>query len=539
MGELEGRLTSRDYATKVLASSPTSWSSDVMGFRSVMTSKSRVLSLVRPVLQLPTTLKTMDLKRVAVAVAVLLVCQTKLTTSLGIYNECSRDTECGPSRYCLTDVGVCERCVPCRRLYNRQPSPEPRSCAKNEFECGVCLQGYQAKELTDQRYSARCNPISVEASDGIATRQWPVVVSVVVAISLLLGLAIIAICYWKRCSVERPFSGPGDELKRQEQPLVINSYSGRPSAPPSYSEVRSHRIEVVGTSVADERLNGAVPIGDHHPGPNESIHRYDDSVDLRPVWDLSSIGDRTEQLVAPAVAPTAGSDTDSHGSNATIPSLWEPQGSDLNLEAPVQQPSAPLQAASVWRPSLMRSRSLDLSGRARPETLGVAMAQQLNAVSVESPFMGLYAGVYIRLSQRRNIPGASPHRNSADSGQSSLPANECVCTGDEEPEAPRAFARDSCPSDSSFSSTSTVSPRLGGDANQSTSSSGSSHIQSDESQRRPQRPPLVRSLSSVTSSSSRDYGFFDSTNLGNRRRASNFEVQLDFSLSIKRRREDF
>lgn len=60
----------------------------------------------------------------------------------------------------------------------------------------------------------------------------------------------------------------------------------------------------------------------------------------------------------------------------------------------------------------MRSRSLDLSGRARPETLGVAMAQQLNAVSVESPFMGLYAGVYIRLSQRRNIPGASPHRNS-------------------------------------------------------------------------------------------------------------------------------
>lgn len=58
--------------------------------------------------------------------------------------------------------------------------------------------------------------------------------------------------------------------------MVINSYSGRPSAPPSYSEVRSHRIEVVGTSVADERLNGAVPIGDHHPGPNESIHRYDD-----------------------------------------------------------------------------------------------------------------------------------------------------------------------------------------------------------------------------------------------------------------------
>ena len=62
----------------------------------------------------------------------------------------------------------------------------------------LLVDRYQAKELTDQRYSARCNPISVEASDGIATRQWPVVVSVVVAISLLLGLAIIAICYWKR-----------------------------------------------------------------------------------------------------------------------------------------------------------------------------------------------------------------------------------------------------------------------------------------------------------------------------------------------------
>ncbi|XP_057378499.1 uncharacterized protein LOC130700466 [Daphnia carinata] len=81
--------------------------------------------------------------------------------------QCERDSDCeyaAESSYCLPPS--CETCIPCEQMFNRQPPPLTASgrpgCAILESDCGECLPNHQHEDLTDQRYSIKCYPKTIE-----------------------------------------------------------------------------------------------------------------------------------------------------------------------------------------------------------------------------------------------------------------------------------------------------------------------------------------------------------------------------------------
>ena len=128
--------------------------------------------------------------------------------------QCEKDGDCnGDDYYCHQKV--CERCVPCDIVLNRQP-PEFGSCARSEDDCGPCLPGlvfknskifhtilikiinkiqffsYQAEDLTNQRRSLKCFRVVEKElfNRPSSTKHIPWI-----TVSIIVGLFLVAIIF--------------------------------------------------------------------------------------------------------------------------------------------------------------------------------------------------------------------------------------------------------------------------------------------------------------------------------------------------------
>ena len=144
------------------------------------------------------------------------------------YTKCRSDADCMVGRFCNRKGSFlyCEKCHDCARKYNREPARD--NCAKTADECGQCLPGFAAEELTDGHPGGAekeiCQPGTTpqHAADPAAmeveveeNETWPtavvIILGVVVAV-VIAGLAIFYILRRPSSCVRSPL--PGGERSR-------------------------------------------------------------------------------------------------------------------------------------------------------------------------------------------------------------------------------------------------------------------------------------------------------------------------------------
>lgn len=240
--------------------------------------------------------------------ACLLLFFVSLSNSAEILRECDKDIDCGSGYFCF--LSYCERCIPCDTHFNRQPARSLTGlpiCAKYEDDCGVCLPGYQADDLTDQRRSMTCFPLNetVSTSTGF---WWTGIVWI--ASVLFLTVAFI-ICF----------------LKCRRVPTVSNNKDSelRPSAPPLYSLYNPRLTDETDGLIMSEPIRSSerVVIQENEGHCTEAIPLdYYDILNNR-LHD-SDVDPEEEAPVPVHVAVDSEVDDESNLSTETIPSPWEP-----------------------------------------------------------------------------------------------------------------------------------------------------------------------------------------------------------------------
>ncbi|KAI9553451.1 hypothetical protein GHT06_021357 [Daphnia sinensis] len=241
-----------------------------------------------------------------IQISCLLLFFVSLSNSAEILRECDKDIDCGSGYFCF--LSYCERCIPCETHFNRQPARSLTGqpiCAKYEDDCGVCLPGYQANDLTDQRRSMTCFPLNetVSTSTGF---WWTGIVWI--ASVLILTLAFI-VCFLK-C--------------RRVPPVSNNKDSGLlPSAPPLYSLHDARLTDETDGLIMSEPVRSpervVIQENEGHCGEAIPLDYYDI---LNNRLDESDVEPEEEAPVHVTVDSEV--DDESNQSTETIPSLWEP-----------------------------------------------------------------------------------------------------------------------------------------------------------------------------------------------------------------------
>ena len=259
-----------------------------------------------------------------------------------------------------------------------------------------------------------------------------------------------------------------------------------------------------------------------------------DNVDDVETFDLGP-GDPLAAAAAAASVGVSGalSDADSIGSNATIPSIWEP-GSSFNVDEPAVSATDSHQSDDRPPRLLSRSLSLDLCNQRSLIDRSQGRTSSLQNPTITSS--GPYSGVHVRLSEanaqvnRRGLDGRRHHCNS-DPGVQSVAVSRCCVAGpcdESEPEAPESFSYQHPSQDDADADT---DEDIG--QSHSTSSSSSSSFSASAAL----RPQMLRSLSASHGHGhgSEDSGFFSDS----RRRPAREELEFSVTFSFKRRREDY
>ncbi|XP_057378187.1 uncharacterized protein LOC130700185 [Daphnia carinata] len=246
-----------------------------------------------------------------IQIACLLLFFVSLLNSAEILRECDTDIDCGSGYYCF--LSYCERCIPCHTQFNRQPARSLTGqpiCAKYEDDCGVCLPGYQANDLTHQRRSMTCFPLNETVST--STDFWWTGI-VWIASVLFLTVAFI-VCF----------------VKCRRVPAVSNNKDPGllPSAPPLYSLYDAKFTDETDGLVVSEpvRSPDRVVIQENQGLCNEAIPAgYYDIFNNR-LHD-SDVEPEEGAPVPIHVAVDSEVDDESNQSTETIPSPWEPTSS--------------------------------------------------------------------------------------------------------------------------------------------------------------------------------------------------------------------
>lgn len=436
--------------------------------------------------------------------------------------KCERDSDCqdaGGSYYCL--FSMCETCIPCEQMFNRRPpltaSGRP-GCAKLEVDCGVCLPGYQSEDLTGQRYSIKCYPVTTEREYqepvDVLSRSTETSIGVILTLIIISTIILVAggcFVYSKRHRAVTTDSTEGN-TQDENRKLVDR-------LPPPYEEPE----EVCGVArtsaqihtrvmVEPDFLNQATPINHYHRPPR---------------MDSSDMDEENGILNGPERRESQPVSDDGNGSTETIPSLWEPNSTlDLRIDASDDpEPNSRMETQN----GLVRSQSLELIARhpsphrqltmSRSDPMLPTQSRRRHSSGSES-----YAHRHVRLSMHRLpvVPVASPaNENSPVDTSEGLPpysASTDQCQEDCEPNEPQAFLFD----DSQISSPGTSYEN--GFHSSILSFTGSlfgHHISSSTP------------TSSETGRGSQDSGFFDRS----RRRPADDEFSFGVALFVKRPRE--
>ncbi|XP_057378186.1 uncharacterized protein LOC130700184 [Daphnia carinata] len=433
--------------------------------------------------------------------------------------QCERDSDCqdaGESSYCL--FSMCETCIPCEQMFNRRPpltaSGRP-GCAKMEVDCGVCLPGYQSEDLTGQRYSIKCYPVTTERE-----YQEPVdvlsgspetstgAILILIVISTIIFVTGSCFVYSKRHRTVTTDSTNGN-TQDENRKLVDR-------LPPPYEEPE----EVCGIARTSEQIHTVVIVESDIPNQATPINHYH-----RPLrMDPSDMDEENEILSGPERLESQPVSHDGNESTETIPSLWEPNSTlDLRIDA------SELTSRMETQNGLVRSQSLELIARHpashRPLTLSRSdpmlptQSRRRHSSGSES-----YAHRHVRLSMHRLpvAPVASlANENVPVDTSASLPScsgSTDQCQEDCEPNEPQAFLFD----DSQISN-SGISYENG--LHSSILSFTGSLFGHQISSSTP--------TSSETGRGSQDSGFFDRS----RRRPADDEFSFGVALFVKRPRE--
>ena len=77
--------------------------------------------------------------------------------------QCSTDGDCPRGRFCHSKFGhrICELCLDCPGRFRRRPSRG--KCAKSANECGECIDGFAAEQLTQRKVRDKCVPVATVA----------------------------------------------------------------------------------------------------------------------------------------------------------------------------------------------------------------------------------------------------------------------------------------------------------------------------------------------------------------------------------------
>ncbi|XP_046657392.1 uncharacterized protein LOC124350644 [Daphnia pulicaria] len=355
--------------------------------------------------------------------------------SAEILLECDKDIDCGDGYFCFQSY--CERCIPCDVLFHRQPAQSSTGqpiCAKYKDDCGICLPGYQANDLTDQRRSMECFPLNETVST--PDFSW----TGIVWLGCVLFLTIACIAFFLHCRHIQPVSS-----NKEEEDLA--EYGRRPSAPPAYTmEDPLGRYQVVPLIVHDETdhaILGSVRISDPMVIVEVAEHlsravpiNYDDHFDGRRQSRHESDSEADEQQVVPFI-DIQDVDSNGNGSTETIPSTWEPT------------PSASRMSMNVV---LVRSQSEEMLRRTSSTSQLVRLASDPEILSSRRASVGgeSYSHRHVRLSQYRSNSQIIDRPESVESSdelesnklEGDLIRDSCLtepCEDGREPDAPESF----------------------------------------------------------------------------------------------------
>lgn len=209
---------------------------------------------------------------------------------------CNNDSDCGNEYHCLSDI--CEECIPCSVIFNRQPpSNNETICAKTEKDCGNCLPGYLADELTNERnFSTKCYaPEKLDSSDPPAT-EFKLKLAVFIASASVAFVAVIALfTFYKKIRRWKSHSPTVDDVEMMEV-----GKRPQPSAPhpdfnveePTESNEEMRRLLTTNpmSTFQVDRPCGASPIGPHHeyhpPVDDATIHDEIRNTNAAPAMEM-------------------------------------------------------------------------------------------------------------------------------------------------------------------------------------------------------------------------------------------------------------
>lgn len=225
---------------------------------------------------------------------------------------CQRDSECGSNSFC--NGGICDRCIPCQTLFNRMP-PEDGICARTEDDCGVCLDGFQSKDLTDQRRSFKCFR-KVLDGDVEASNFYSLTNILVVTISsLTLIVAIIAIIIYLVKS-RKLKNGSVEDRNGNRKMEAVDDLPPPYNTPDAFvTDVEESRQNFIVGRSDEVQLNQATPIYRYYNGIRDEIREDDDTLSI-------------DNPIPHDNAPVHLDGPLTDGSTETIPSSWEPTWAD-------------------------------------------------------------------------------------------------------------------------------------------------------------------------------------------------------------------
>lgn len=146
--------------------------------------------------------------------------------------SCTQDVQCHDGYYCVTDAGICRKCLSCQDL-KREPLQAVNTCIKSVAECGDCINDLVVDRRGD--VNAECVPPSTSPPETTPSHVWALIG---IGVLLFLALVVGIIAYLLRN--REIFKNCGSD---QSNTVTVRITATAPEAPPPYNPLPQSPIQ--------------------------------------------------------------------------------------------------------------------------------------------------------------------------------------------------------------------------------------------------------------------------------------------------------